>query len=91
MKTKIYLTGKGKITKSINERAILEAQAYNTLQDYAYLKTCPDKIWKQVRVKIMNEVSKYNSLRACFDYYTDKNTLKGDKQIKNIVKCLNVS
>ena len=77
------------IAKSISERGILEAQAYNTLKDYGYLKTCPKEVFYQVRVKVMNEVSKYKSLRACFDNYQDIKTLKRDNQIENIVTDLN--
>lgn len=79
------------ISKSIRERLILEAHAYNTLKDYAYFKNCPKESWKLSRIRVMNGVSEYKRLRACFDNYQDKKTLRRDKQIENIVKELNTS
>ena len=68
------------ISKSIRERSILEAHAYNTLKDYAYFKNCPKQSWKLSRIMVMNGVSEYKRLRACFDNYQDKKTLKRDKK-----------
>lgn len=79
------------IIKSIKERSILEAQAYNTLQDYTYFKTCPKECWKLSRIRVMNGILEYKRLRVCFDDYQDKKTLKRDRRIKNIVKELNIS
>ncbi len=81
------------IEKSIQERKKLEIQAYNTLIDYKYLKSksIPKEAFYLTRVKVMKEVSEYKRLRACFDNYQDKNTLKRDKQIQNIIYDLNKS
>ena len=79
------------IMKSINERSKLEVQAYNTLKDYKYLKVCPKEVFYHYRVKVMQAVSEYRSLRACFDNYQDKKTLRRDNQIQDIVKDLNSS
>ena len=81
------------ILKSIKERSKLEAQAYNTLKDYKYLKSTsiPKQAFYPTRIKVMQEVSEYRRLRACFDNYQDPKTLKRDNQIKSIVKDLNTS
>ena len=79
------------IIKSINERSKLEAHAFNTIQEFKYLKTCPKEVFYSVRVKVMMKVKEYRTLRACLDNYQDKNTIKRDRQLENIVKVLNNS
>jgi len=77
------------IVKSINERSELETQAFNTLIDYKYLNSCPKEAFYLSRVRVMNMVTEYKRLRACFDNYQDPKTLRRDKQIENIIKNLN--
>jgi hypothetical protein len=88
----IKISGIGsEITKSINERSRLSAQAYNTKKDFSYL-TCnsiPKEAFYSARVEVMKGVSEYKRLRACFYNYQDKNTLRHDKDIEYIVDCLN--
>lgn len=79
------------IVKSIHERSRLEAQAFNTMQEFKYLAVCPKEVFYKARVRVMQYVSEYKRLRACFDNYQDNKTLKHDKSIELIVKKLNKS
>ena len=81
----------GMISKSISERADLEVQAYNTNKDFIYFKDCPKEAWKINRIIVMQGVTEYKRLRACFDNYQDKKTLQWDRKIGAIVKFLNKS
>lgn len=79
------------IVKSINERSKLSAQVFNTLVDFKYLKSPvrPKEAYKLARIRVMNGVSEYKKLRACFNNYQDPKTLKNDEQIQAIVDSLN--
>jgi hypothetical protein len=88
----ISISGIGsEITRSINERSRLSAQAYNTKKDFSYLtsKSIPKEAFYSARVEVMKGISEYKRLRACFDNYQDNNTLRNDKDIAYIVDCLN--
>ena len=79
------------IAKSINERGILSAQAYNTKKDFSYLtsKSIPKEAFYPARIRVSQGVTEYKRLRVNFDNYQDKKTLVDDKDIQYIVNCLN--
>lgn len=78
----------GMIAKSIAERKILAAQAFNTNVEFKYLKSCPDNIRDKVKNRIKEHTLEYLRLRGAFDDYQDPKTLANDEKVKNIIKKL---